>query len=1118
MIPCRRLPVAVCGPQQFEAASVCQPAKRRLEAAGTGSRPEIAGVLGSSFLSLRLIAWLACAWLSPASAQVVNRPPVPEWVSDPRAQTNQHVYFYRTFTAPTPLLKSVLLGACEGRMEVVLNDKRVGTISGTTNATGFDVTGHLRAGTNVLVLLAVNPTGLAKVAVLLELNADLARQQWIISDTNWQTWLLGTKDLPPPVRSLGRVDADPKANPFTPDKALDAYNSWKLARAGTAATDPATFTLPPGFKAELVRSALPEEGSWIALAFDPQGRLTLAREKKGLLRLSLDSAGVSKVEVINDTLLECRGLLYAHGALYANANNSKTLVRLRDTQGTGQFDETTELLKTEGGVGHGRNHLKLGPDGWLWIAHGNNVHLPKNLSTNSPLRNFAHDRLIPCPWDAGMFDGDVLLPAGHILRMKPDGSEVQLWAGGLRNPLDIAFNEHGDLFTFDADMEWDVGCPWYMPNRVLHIVPGADYGWRRGTGRWPAWYPDTLPSVVDIGLASPTAVTFGHGAKFPAKYQKAFYICDWAYGRILAVHMTPQGASYTGTSELFVGGRPLNVTDVCIGPDGAMWFTTGGRGTQSGLYRVTAVGDGHAAGAANALPHPNPLPLGEGTATKARPATERVGSNPARPASPPLPAGEGRGEGERPTQNQSVVRSSRIGTVSVWDSSGGRAIAGANYTGLGSLRAEETLSIDWNHLALSDGDKRHIRANFPVWPTFAGTNSHTMHQVKLLLELAGSSNWTADALAATNQPWHSFGSLVLAREGKPESKGRILKTLFSDRMNTAREADAILTLRAIALTFIRLGPPDEAQRQATLKWLEPLYPNPSPRVNQMLVELLVYLRSPQVIAKTVPLLRAATASEDLLHYPFYLRYARDGWTPDARRAVFDALDRAERLPGGRTYFTSIANVRKELLASLTPEERVASGNSATPSAATRKAGETPALPPPRFVKDWKLADLEPRLAEVSKGRSYEGARTALLTAQCVHCHRVSNDPAFPNSVIGPELLAVGARFSRRDLLLHIIEPSAVIDEKFRQTRLLLKDGDDVSGMVEREADNKLFVRPSPLEEKLIEVAVTNVRERRLSEVSPMPSGLLNSLRLEQILDLLAYLEAAGDPKHRNFQP
>ena len=1043
------------------------------------------------FLRLLFSALLGSAFVPCVPAQVVNRPPVPEWISRAGAQTNQPVHFRREFTAPSPLLKSVLLGACEGQMEVILNGQRVGEIVGTTTATGFDVTGQLRPGANVITLRAVNPTGPAKVAVLLELNADLARQQWIISDTNWLASLAALASPAPaplPARSLGRVDTDPKANPFTPDKALDAYNSWKLARAGTAATDPATFTLLPGFKAELVRSALPEEGSWIALAFDPQGRLTLAREKKGLLRLSLDSVGVSKVEVLNDTLLECRGLLYAHGALYANANNSKTLVRLRDTKGTGQFDETTELLKTEGGVGHGRNHLKLGPDGWLWIAHGNNVHLPKNLSTNSPLKNFAHDRLIPCPWDAGMFDGDVLLPAGHILRMKPDGSEVQLWAGGLRNPLDVAFNEHGDLFTFDADMEWDVGCPWYVPNRVLHIVPGADYGWRRGTGRWPAWYPDTLPSVVDIGLASPTAVIFGHGAKFPAKYQKAFYICDWAYGRILAVHMTPQGASYTGTSELFVGGRPLNVTDVCIGPDGAMWFTTGGRGTQSGLYRVS---------------YPGPI-----------------------------------------TPDYSR-RSSRRSWASMED-----------------FQFESAVK-DLYGIGLKPSTNDLTRVPELVFQAQATQGSHLRHAASFALRSFAPSLWQDRVLSETNRWSLLNGMLSLAQVASPGLKGRLLKRLLTlpfdirseemprlmsladmeRREAHLSEAQQILALRILTLIFTRLGSPSEVERQACLQWLEPSYPNDKPRVNQLMVEALIYLRSPLVVVKSLAWLRGptkieqpltplgqapqinivfeqvgSTASEDLLLYPFYLRYARDGWTPDARRAVFDALDRAERLPGGRTYFTSIANVRKELLASLTPEERTALGRSAgsLPAAATK--ADLPAVPPPRFVKDWKLADLEPRLAEVGKGRSYEGARTALLTAQCVHCHRVSHDPAFPNSVIGPELLAVGARFSRRDLLLHIIEPSAIIDEKFRQTRLLLKDGDDVSGMVEREADNKLFVRPSPLEEKLIEVAVTNIRERRLSEVSPMPSGLLNGLRLEQILDLLAYLEAAGDPKHRNFQP
>ncbi|NBV22568.1 MAG: hypothetical protein EBS05_11710 [Proteobacteria bacterium] len=973
---------------------------------------------------------------------MVNRPPVPEWIAEADGRPGQGASFQREFVAPPSLLKAVLSGAAEGQVEVQLNGVRIGEFSSAAKATGFDVTGRVKPGqTNLLVVRVVNPAAAPAIAVLLELNADVARQSWLISDA---TWLAGLK----PARSLGRADARAGANPFSADKAIDAYNSWKLASGAGQATDPATFTVLPGFKAELVRSALPEEGSWIAMAFDPQGRLTLAREKKGLLRLSLDSAGVSKVEVINDTLLECRGLLYAHGALYANANNSKTLVRLRDTKGTGQFDEITELLKTEGGVGHGRNHLKLGPDGWLWIAHGNNVQLPKNLSTNSPLKNFAHDRLIPCPWDAGMFDGDVNLPAGHILRMKPDGSEVQLWVGGLRNPLDVAFNEHGDAFTFDADMEWDVGCPWYMPNRVLHIVPGADYGWRRGTGRWPAWYPDTLPSVVDIGLASPTGVIFGHGSKFPAKYQKALFLCDWAYGRILAVHLTPQGASYTGTSELFVGGRPMNVTDACIGPDGAMWFTTGGRGTQSGLYRISFQGD---------------------------------------------------------------LRSSALAILTKPEEA--RFIEEAV-----TLRKEGEIfsSFPGGYLTGHDFDTHGFKKSL-IFP-----DKWVQHAARVVMEKMNATSlsnyWSIAPDGKTPlRPMLAFlrSANLSGRSG--ETVDRIVRLISRSDFAAFGEEERLISLRVLALTLIRLGPPDEAQRQASLKWLEPLYPNASPRVNQMLVELLVYLRSPQVIAKTMPLLRAATASEDLLLYPFYLRYAREGWTLDARRAVFDALDRAERLSGGRTYFTSIANVRKEILASLTPEERTALGRNAGSLPAAVKAN-LPAVPPPRFVKDWKLADLEPRLAEVGKGRSYEGARTALITAQCILCHRVSNDPAFPNSVIGPELLAVGARFNRRDLLFHILEPSAVIDEKFRQTRLLMKDGDDVSGMVEREADGKLFVRPSPLEDKLVEVPLANVRERRLSEVSPMPTGLLNSLRLEQILDLLAYLESGGDPKHRDFQP
>ncbi|MEO2013083.1 MAG: c-type cytochrome, partial [Fuerstiella sp.] len=100
------------------------------------------------------------------------------------------------------------------------------------------------------------------------------------------------------------------------------------------------------------------------------------------------------------------------------------------------------------------------------------------------------------------------------------------------------------------------------------------------------------PAALDIGPGSPTGMTFGYGAKFPAKYQNALYALDWSWGKLYAVHLEPNGSSYKATKEEFVIGAPLPITDAIIHPqDGAMYFTIGGRRVQSGLYRVTYVGD-----------------------------------------------------------------------------------------------------------------------------------------------------------------------------------------------------------------------------------------------------------------------------------------------------------------------------------------------------------------------------------------------------------------------------------------------------------------------------------------------------------------------------------------------
>ena len=965
----------------------------------------------------RLLLLLLCA--TTCHAQMANSPPVPQWLAAPQGGAT----FTHAVKHEGKLLKAVLLCANDAAVELLLDGQSLATLKAAETATGTDLTRLLADGQEHQVGLRV-PGG-TKAAALLELNGDLAAVRWIATDASWQNAVVA-----------GPSDADPAKNPFDLKKTFDAYNSWQLAKPGAQnqATDPATLTLPPGFKAELIRSAQPGEDSWVSMAFDPQGRITLGKEKKGLLRLTLSGSGDQKMEVIDDELLECRGLLYAHGSLFANANVSKTLFRLTDADDNGTFEKRQALVETGGGNGHGRNHIKLGPDGDIYVAHGNNVLLPKNLDPDSPLKNYAPDQLIPNPWDGSMFDGNVELPAGHILRVKPDGSKITLLAGGLRNPLDIAFNHEGDLFTFDADMERDVGTPWYMPTRVLQIVPGADFGWRRGTGRYPAWYADTLPSVIDIGLSSPTGIYFGYGARFPAKYQNALYLLDWSYGRIIAVTMQGGGIRYVGSQETFAAGRPLNVTDGCIGPDGAMWFITGGRGTQSGLYRISY-------------------------------------------------------QGSEPT--------------------------GESYEALGMAG-----STNWRLMQELDSatsrDGKPPSVDF-IWSLLHGSKSPTLaHAARMALERMPPTQWREKALTEENRSTALPALLALTRLGDANDLSPILQRL-STRFPwyVPHTWERLMTLRIIAVACARFGRPSAQDGLRLLAQIEEHYPvsgavgeiitpEGAALQNRELCRLLVYLHSPKVIEKTMPLLQAATTSEDLLYYPFMLRYLKTGWTLEQRRIAFEALNKAEKMNGASTFFKAISDTRSELAAALTPEDAVKLAAVIQPAKPAVLSAH--ALPGHSF-KNWTLDDLAPLLVKMdAKTRNRDSAKDALIRAQCVFCHRVSNDPALPAGVFGPDLVQVSARFNRRDLLEHILNPSKFIDEKYRFVTLKTSDGKTLTGSLESEDDERVVLKPNPLAPQTTEVAKAMIKERTVSEISPMPVGLLNTLKAEQILDLLAWFE------------
>ena len=355
-----------------------------------------------------------------------------------------------------------------------------------------------------------------------------------------------------------------------------------------------------GFQVELLYSVPPEsEGSWVSLTVDPQGRLITSDQYGDLYRITVPPMGspnTAKVERISVDLGMAHGLLCAFDSLYVMVNGSagrkSGLYRVQDRDGDDQYDSVEMLHAIEGSGEHGPHAVVLSPDGKsLFLCGGNHTPLPTVKTSRVP-PVWQEDQLLPRMWDATGHAVGKLAPGGWVCRTDPAGKDLELISIGYRNQFDLAFNSDGELFTFAADMEWDVGTPWYRPTRVNHVTSGSEFGWRSGTGKWPAYYPDNLPEVVDVGPGSPTGIVFGTGAKFPSKYQQALFLCDWSYGIIYAVHMEPNGSSYIGTVEHFVTAAPLPVTDLVVNPsDGALYFTIGGRGTQSGLYRVTYVGD-----------------------------------------------------------------------------------------------------------------------------------------------------------------------------------------------------------------------------------------------------------------------------------------------------------------------------------------------------------------------------------------------------------------------------------------------------------------------------------------------------------------------------------------------
>lgn len=850
-------------------------------------------------------------------------------------------------------------------------------------------------------------------------------------------------------------------------------------------TNPKTekITLPEGFAIEHVYSPSEDKkGSWVSMTFDDKGRMITSDQFGGLFRVELppmgsDSTVKPKIEAIEfptegtplaDTTKKkvgmgfAQGLLWAYNSLYVMVNHNPNdefkkgsgLYRLQDTDNDDKLDKITEILHLEGNGEHGPHSIVLGPDSAIYIVAGNFTKIPKMDAYRSNPSDKV-DNLIPYILDTHGHDADSHLDGGWIAKTDPEGKRWELISSGFRNPYDIAFNNEGELFTYDSDMEWDFGMPWYRPTRILHVTSGSEFGWRKGDAKWDARFLDNLPAVLNIGQGSPTNFINPKNAKFPEKYRNSLLAFDWSFGIIYALELSPKGASYTAKAEEFISGSPLPLTDGVVGPDGALYFLTGGRKLESDLYRVYYKDHDKIKGEVKVNEVPADI----------------------------------------------------------------------------KLRRE----IEQYHLGATPG------AAEKVWEYLGHADRHIRFAARVALEHQPFDSWKELVFKERNVVRLTEAMVAVAHVADSTLQPQIMQKLATIPVEKLTPRMLENLSRVYEIVISRMGKPSPADAQALAARLEPLYPAKTNSLNRQLSKLLLALGSEAAVKKTLDLLAVAkddttesnfmSSSDLILRNPQYgldiadmlanippaqqiflataLSDATAGWTPALREQYFSWFYKAFGFKGGNSYIGFIDNARKKALSHVPKDQLVMYGKMSGDSLLNQKGNRLAenVVPPKGPGRKWEIDSALKVVDENTGVRNFKRGQELFLAIKCGSCHTMKGE----GGSVGPDLTQLGSRFSKRDMLEAIIEPSKVISDQYESKVFNMKDGTSVLGRLMSENEKAYIISQNPYAPQVTkELAKKDVQDIKRSEVSIMPPGTLNTMNPDELKDIMAYLMSGGN--------
>jgi putative heme-binding domain-containing protein len=815
---------------------------------------------------------------------------------------------------------------------------------------------------------------------------------------------------------------------------------------------------------------------------DQIGSLGKGPGKGRIIRLvDTDHDGIADAHTVFATIDNPRGIIPMGSKVYVLHSAWKEgeaakyvaayLSVLEDKDGDGVADGppkhlvkniSTHKFNESRGVDHSTNGIRMGIDGWIYIAVG----------------DFGFSKA------TGSDGRSLTCYGGGVLRVRPDGSEMEMYVHGLRNIYDVSIDPFMNLFTRGNTND---GGGWNV--RFIHEIQSGEYGYPVLFKRYTR---EILPALVDVGGGSGTGSLYFAEPGWPEKYSNVPMMCDWGRSKLIIHRITPNGASFTQEAEEFIDCK--KICDVDVDASGRLYlgaFTSGYKGGKNGFVaRVTPKGWSYVA--APNLSKASPADLV--SCLKSPSAKLRLAAQQALLNHP-----DGKTVYTKVSSlitDKSLPLENRVAALFTAK----QLMGEASHPDM-VMFVQDPAIREWAVRALCDRTSQlgNVKKESLIG-SLQDKNPRVQVAAAVALGRLGDKTAAPALLAVATPAWEKE-----SMENAPLIKTNGKKMVIPEGPHAQPNADIVLPHIAVkALSSLQAGEAclqaiDGSSYQGALWALQYMY---TPEVVDGLISKLnskLDTDRKQAIARTLT---------RLVHHE--KPYEGDTWwgtRPDTRgpfyyptpweqtdkikQALLDASESGDpELSKAIAFYVTKDRADIE---GLTIQEADDSSESEEPKVDLDQIKNQKGQ-----IGKMALEDIIIALGKV-KGNPAKGKQ--LFTQQgCIACHTLTENEA-PK---GPYMGQIGAIMDREKIITSIIRPNQEISQGFKTSQFTMKDGTAHVGFVSKRLSDKIEIRS--ITGTVTSIDPNKVKDETLLPNSMMPEGLANGMSVQDFASLVSFLE------------